>query len=111
MKAFKILIFLFLFSKVNSQEPNFDSLYAVWINHSLPDTARLEAMYDYAWAGYVSTEPDSAIYFGQLMYDLAKKANSVQYQAKALKTIGYANFNKGNFSIALDYYKDCMILF
>ncbi|HWY10626.1 MAG TPA: tetratricopeptide repeat protein, partial [Bacteroidia bacterium] len=111
MKQFKILFFLLSVSLTQAQETNLDSLLHVWTNPALPDTIRMSALYDYTWDGYINTEPDSATYFGNLLNEMAKKNKSLKHQAKGIKTIGYANYIKGNLTIALDYYQQSMQLF
>jgi len=69
-----ILVFVFtiLSTQTASAQVNLDSLWTVWNDPGQPDTSRLEAMLNISWYGYLYSQPDSAFYFAQLQYDLAK---------------------------------------
>lgn len=81
-----------------------DSLFAVWNDNDQPDTNRLKAMHKIAWTGYLFTKPDSAFYFTQLRYDLAKEKGLKKYMASALHTQGVSFYVKGDYDKAMDYY-------
>ncbi len=81
-----------------------DSLWGVWKNENLPDTARIEAIAKYAWDGYVFTKPDSAFYYAQLQYELAKDKGLKSHMAWALNTQGVSFAIRGDYSKAIGYY-------
>jgi serine phosphatase RsbU (regulator of sigma subunit) len=102
MKKIFFILFLFLSFSGKSQV-NLDSLWKIWNDPKQPDTTRLIAMSDIAFDGYLFTNPDSAYYFAQLEYDLAKKKNEKKYEAQALGIQGNSFFYKGDYVKAVDY--------
>jgi tetratricopeptide (TPR) repeat protein len=79
-----------------------DSLWAVWNNPHAADTSRLNAMLDIALGGYVNSQPDSAFYYAQLMYDLAERKGLKKPMASALNCQGRALVARGDLINALD---------
>ena len=78
---------------------NVDSLLQVWSDHNQPDTARLEAMHSIILIEYLFSQPDSAFFYSQLQFNLAKKKGLRKYMANSLNIQGVA------LSIQGDYYK------
>ena len=87
-----------------------DSLWAVWNDVSKHDTMRILAMKDISWDGYLHSQPDSAFYYAQMQYDLAKKAGRTGGMADALNTQGSAYYVMGNLDKAIDLYTQSMIM-
>ncbi|MCB9168397.1 MAG: tetratricopeptide repeat protein [Flavobacteriales bacterium] len=85
------------------QQKTLDSLWNIWTNRSAADTTRLKAMKQISWDGYLYTHPDSAFYFAQLQYDLAKEKNIKEYMANALTTQGVSLYVQGDYTKAIDY--------
>ena len=81
-----------------------DSLWNVWEDENQPDTARLAAIEDYAWHGYLFTQPDSAFYYAQCEYEYAKKKGMKKQMARALRTQGVSLTVQGDYDKAIDYY-------
>ena len=80
-----LLIFQFLaFQGVVSAQPGQDSLYDVWMNQALPDTVRLTAYDSYIRAGYMHSQPDSAIRLADEMISYAQAAGNLSFQARGL---------------------------
>ncbi len=106
MNRIKSLVLLVLVAVVANplRAQNLDSIWAVWNNPSLPDTLRLRAIYDYAWDGYLNTQPDSAIYFAQLQYDFAESKGLKKDMANALSVQGQALQSLGDMSEAIRHY-------
>src|ERR1043165_2729764 len=52
-------------------------------------------MYDFAWDGYLYSQPDSSYYFSTLMLDYAKKKGEREYEARALNLQFSYHFMKG----------------
>jgi signal transduction histidine kinase/CheY-like chemotaxis protein len=109
---FFLLILILLNISVHAQV-NLDSLWGVWIDNGQEDTARLKAIYQFAYKGYLHTKPDSAIYFAQFMLDFAEKVENQYYQAKSYYLIGWIqsendnNFEaKKNYVQALKFYQN-----
>jgi len=101
----KILLVCFLCLSITSPgQVNLDRLWAVWNDTIQPDTTRLKAMSDFAWSGYLFSQPDSAYHFAQLEYDFAKSKGLKNQMANALNTQGVSLFLRGNYTSAIDYY-------
>jgi len=108
MKSIKRLILvLFMLTTLASlaQKPNIDSLFSVWNDKTAHDTSRLRAINKIAWDGYLNFKPDSAFYYAQLQYDLAKTKGLKKQMADALATQGFVHRIRSNYSEALDYFQ------
>ena len=82
-----LLLLLICFS--SKAQVNLDSLWGVWNDKTQPDTNRLKAMQRIAWDGYLFSQPDSAFYFAQKVYDFAEAVDnkkSVSYTHLTLPT-------------------------
>ena len=91
------LFFIALFIGFSSlAQVTLDSLWGVWNDQSQPDTARLRAIGSIAWHGYVFSNADSAFYFAQIYYDLAKSTGNKDHMADALNTQGTAFYLKSD---------------
>lgn len=66
------------------------------------EETKLKIFNDLAWE-YRSAQPDSAIYYGQLAFDLGQKIKPKEV-AKSLNFMGVAYYHKGDNLIAYDYY-------
>lgn len=99
----KILLTIYLlFTGFNLfAQVNIDSLSSVWQDTSLSNTIRLKAINDIA-REYGQRKPDSAFYFAQLQYDLAKNTGHLLWQARALDTQSYSFQMKGDLKQAQD---------
>ncbi len=81
-----------------------DSLWSVWNDTRQPDTNRLKAIHRIAWHGYMFSQPDSAYYYAQLQYNLAKKQGSERFMGNALYSQGTSFHIRGDYAKAIDYY-------
>jgi adenylate cyclase len=81
-----------------------ESLWSAWKDESLADTMRIKALYNFAWDGYLFSQPDSAFYFAQLQYDFSKSRGLKKQMANALNVQGVSFSVRGDFYQALDYY-------
>jgi len=88
-----------------------DSLWAEWKNTAQADSNRLKAIDKLIWSGYLFTQPDSALYFAQLQYDLAEKSVNKEAMAAALSSQGVVFAIKGEFPQALDYTQRCLTIY
>ncbi len=84
MKIKLFILSILISSACFSQKAYLDSLWKIWSDNSESDTNRLKAMYDFAWDGYLFTQPDSSYYFSKKMYDFASEIGNTEFQAKAL---------------------------
>ncbi|MCB9192052.1 MAG: tetratricopeptide repeat protein [Flavobacteriales bacterium] len=88
-----------------------DSLWGRWENEALEPNKRMMAMVDFAWDGYLYSNPDSAIYYAQLLYDYAEEQNASVFMADALNLQGLAKEVLGDLNGALEYYDRCKHLY
>lgn len=114
----KILFIYFFILSISAvgqtYQPNpkagLDSLWNVWRDTELPDTARLNALNrigEYYWF----PQPDTAIYFSKLQHDYAKSKGLKKYMAQALRNKGGAFWIKGDNASAINLYIQSLKLF
>ncbi len=113
-KPFRImLILMFTIYGINMScraQTNTDSLWTVWQDSSQHDTLRLDAIYNYAWDGYLFANPDSAFYFAQLQYNYAENKGHKKWMANALYTQGVAHYLNGKYTEALECYNQSLTI-
>jgi tetratricopeptide (TPR) repeat protein len=86
-------------------------LWKVYSNPLLESEERLKAISDFAWEGYLFSDPDSAIYYARLEYDLAKKLKIPKYVGDALNTIASAHYLKSDLLEALRSYEEALAIY
>jgi class 3 adenylate cyclase/Tfp pilus assembly protein PilF len=104
MKMAFLALFLFTISFTNAKE-DLDSLWGVWNDASIPDTSRAEAMYKISRYGYMFSQPDSAFYFAELLYDFASEKNLRKEMGTALKLQGISYYIRSEYIKAIEYYQ------
>lgn len=77
---------------------NTDSLWKVWNDSEIPDTSRLEAIYQLGLK-LADTYPDSTFILSDLIFDHAKELQI--YQAKAIHLQAVANNKKGDYATSI----------
>lgn len=82
--------------------PN-DSLYASWLDKSLPDTIRVQRLHKFSFR-ILNIYADSAEKLAFEGLAFLKKIHRKKEEPHFLNTIGACNFYKGNTAKALDYY-------
>jgi len=102
-KAFLFSILLIITTFTYAQV-NLDSLWGIWNDKSQEDTSRLKAINRIVWDTYLFSQPDSADYFAQMMYDQANIKDLKEYMANALNIQGVSYAIRNNYSKALDYF-------
>lgn len=102
MKIRLVILFLFASSIGFSQKAYLDSLWKVWSDKTQSDSSRLKAMYDFAWDGYLFSQPDSSYYYSKQMLDFATKKNQKEFIAKALNLQFNYFLAKGDFALATE---------
>lgn len=109
------LIFIFVVLSLNSSyaqsklpKPIADSLWKIWSSDANSDSLRLDAILKYARDGYTYSQPDSALYFGGMMYKYALKKEKRYYQASALVLQGVSLFYLGESKKAIEYYEKAL---
>ena len=95
---------MFLTALTVSADVYLDSLFGVWKDASKSSDKRLMAMLDYAWDGYLYSQPDSAYYFAQQMIDFAEKENLKVFMADGLNIQGLAREVQGQNVAALELF-------
>ena len=100
-----LILCLCSFSSWNAQAQELDSLWRVWNDERLPDTARMQAMDYITFDHYMFNDPDTAYVLAGLVLDLAKRVGSTRYEAWALNAQGVALQQKGDYPKALDHYE------
>jgi adenylate cyclase len=88
-----------------------DSLFGVWKDASKESEKRLVAMLDYAWDGYLYSQPDSAYYFAQQVIDFAEKENLKVFMADGLNIQGLAREVQGQNVEALELFNQSRNLY
>ena len=81
-----------------------DSLWGVWNDSTQPDSSRLKALDEYAWSGYLYTQPDSAFFYAQLQYELAREKGLKKQMATALNTQGVSLQLQGDYIKAIKFH-------
>jgi tetratricopeptide (TPR) repeat protein len=105
----KNLLYLLLVISFNgAAQVNLDSLWEVWNDPTQADTNKLEAMNEICWQGYLFNQPDSAFYFAQMQYDLAKEKDEYRQMSAALNTQGVSFTVRGDYTKAIDYFTQCL---
>ena len=103
---FALLILVFTFSKsLFAQSPRIiiDSL-LIQIQEDLPTEKRAVIYSELGWQ-YASVNLDSAIYYGQLAVEAAKKTDDKKLLAQAYSDLGSGYIQKGEIEPALENYK------
>ena len=88
--------------EVFAQNPKLDSLFLV-LKTAKTDTTRVNA-YTKICKEYISSNPDTALYFGNLGLGLAIKANYNQGMSDCYNNIGLVHYYQGNYHKAIEYY-------
>ncbi|MFC2085376.1 tetratricopeptide repeat protein [Bacteroidota bacterium] len=108
----KLIFIYFLCLSIPSMgQVNLDSLWNVWNDTNQPDTSRYKAMHSIAWEGYLFSQPDSAYYFAQLVYDFAKSKGLKKQMAIALNTQGASFYIRGDYTNAIDFYTRSLTIY
>lgn len=111
MKKIAFLICVWGLSLTTSlAQNNLDSIYKVWKDPARHDTIRLDALDKFIWKGYIYNQPDSAFYFATIHYNYAKEKGLKKFMAYAITTKGGVSYMKGEYSNAVDYYQQSLIL-
>jgi len=87
--------------------PQSDSLWAVWKNAALPDSARLKAIGALSWKA-VFERPDSGITLANMQLELARKTGEPRSIFTAYNTLAVGNKMRSDLPAALDYFNRCL---
>jgi len=111
MKSAIFLSFFLLSTSLSHAQTNLDSLWSIWNDDTAPDSGRTMAMHDITWDGYLFSQPDSAFFFAQMLYDFASDKELTGEMAWALRTQGVTLFLRSEYQKALDYYNQSVKLY
>src|SRR4051812_25937260 len=103
MKKNYLIFILLLFFSCSFKTANLDSLYKRANDKTLPDSVRVKALYRLSF-DYLQVNIDSAEKLAQTGAELSFKLNKPNLHANFLLALGGANFYRGNYSKALDYF-------
>lgn len=106
-KAFLVVAFFGIFITAKAQnitQAKQDSLMALWNDLKQHDTIRLNAVHKIISESYRYKQPDSALYFAQLQYDLAKLTESKKSMVLALISQGDAYLLMGDTDKAFEFF-------
>lgn len=109
LRTLLILNLCIWFSSASSL--NLDSLKSIWNDTTQHDSIRFEVLDQIIWKGYLFSYPDSAYYFAQLKYVLAKKTENKLQLARALNTQAISLHIKGEYMNAIEHYNRCLKIF
>ena len=73
-----------------------DSLYSVWNDVEKSDSARLLAIDDYIWDGFLYQQPDSAFNLALVQYVMAKRSKNDEQTGNALSNLGQSKLFAGD---------------
>ncbi len=110
MKLLRLFIFLILISNIgNSQNsPKLDSLLKV-----LPtlgtDSLKVKTLNLIA-DNYNYFKPQTALKYAQEALELSEKITWTKGISNSNFTLGFANYNLGNYLIAIEYYQKCLAI-
>ena len=100
-----LTFFIALFISLSSTaQVNLDSLWNVWNDKTQADSSRLKAIYKITWDDYLFSQPDSAFYLVEMMFNLAKSSNNKIAIAKSYNLKGIAFQIKGQNDSAIHYF-------
>ena len=103
-----VLFVNYSFSFDDNKNLDRDSLWNVWIDLSLSDTARINALNEYTWAIYLYDSPDSALILAEKQYDFAVKKELDAWKPSALLIMGRVLDRKGIYTKAIQKYQEAV---
>lgn len=103
LKRFAFISLFIVVSFFTQAQVNLDSLWVVWNDETAPDTSRTKAMHKIAIKGYLYSQPDSAFYFAQMLYDFANKKGLKKMMGNAVAIQGGSYYNRSDYDKALNY--------
>ena len=106
----RLFFCLFFFPFFTYSQVNKDSLINLWENSTV-NKERLSSVKKIIWDVYMNTQPDSAFYYGELMYELAKKNDNKKYMAIALESQGVSYVFRGSLSKAISLFEKSLELY
>lgn len=87
-----------------------DSLRAIAIDLSRPDSVRFTARYDLAWDGYLFSEPDTAERMARALQRDARAAGNKSFEGRASELLAAVWYVRGDMRTALLHYDSALAL-
>ena len=84
-----------------------DSLWSVWRNNTLPDSARLKAISALSWKA-VFEKPDSGLALARLQLELARKGGDPKAIFTAYNTLAVGSKLRSDLPAALEHFNRCL---
>ena len=100
---------LYTISTLHAQT-KLDSLKQNWLNESLHDTIRIDALLDYMVEAWMVTNADSFEHYAHQHLFLSQKMKDAKRQATSYNAIAIAHYYKQDYENAISYYKKAQSL-
>lgn len=107
-RSLLLLVVTVLMAPARLHAQALDSLWAVWNNKELPDTARMQAMDYLTFDHYMYRDPDTAYVLAGLVLELAERVGNKRYQAWAFNAQGASLHTRGDYPEALIRFRKCL---
>ncbi len=107
LKIIKILFLITLCARCFGQ--NNDSLISNWQNTSLPDSSRIQAVYEYTWHMFLFSNKDSTQLYANKLEQFARDNDNKKGISKAYQLLSISNHVSGNLKLALDYAQKSLV--
>jgi class 3 adenylate cyclase/Tfp pilus assembly protein PilF len=100
-----IILSILILSFSSSKSINLDSLYSNWENKSLPNSTRIASFGKYIAAGYLYSNPDSALILTNKLLAFAEEKKNERGISSAINLLGNIHFGRGDYVKALEYFE------
>lgn len=107
----KLVLLLVVIAVKSNAQVNLDSLWSIWRDTTNTDSLRITALNNYAWDGFLFSQPETAFKYMQMELDLAEKKNFKHGKALAYNAMGAYYWVKGQHANALIHFKKGLELF
>ncbi len=95
----------FFYFPIIGQPTNSDSLLRIWNDENLADSIRGDAIYALVWDNYMSSQPDSAIYYSDILLKEAIKEKNTSWEMQALNLMGVYYGSVADYPQAIETFK------
>ena len=111
-KYFFIFSLVFLsfsiYSFDDNQNLDRDSLLNIWLDNSISDSSRINALSELTWAIYLYDSPDSAFKLAKIQYEFANERKLEIWKPSALLIMGRVLDRKGIYTKAIEKYQEAV---
>ena len=105
-----ILLVVLMAHSQNFTQSRSDSLRKVMRDSTLPDSLRINAMYDLVWDEFLFALNDSTITLMELQYNMAESSGMKKQMGQALSAQGVFYNLRGDNQKAMDFYSRALVL-